>query len=587
MKFKSFIRSILFWIFILYILIGTLSLISKKYRLDHFFDYCQTFIMKLSLQQQIKMIPFFMMNVKSISEPKLEKISKESYSSKNEFIFLFYNYKYRKLISPIEIKDKTFNLSQVPYLTTSSEYSLDAPIQNASELGLQLYFPNSFFVSKKITINKEDLLIIIGTKKSIFRCFSDNLLQNSLQAYFVIILLLFLLYIFVTIFAIAPIFFFIRKFNVNNLNSEMFKSSNGFEFNHIRLLRIALLKSLRKIEIFEAERLKMLNTLIKHQNDIEMGKIVSQIIHDLKSPLSVFEELLHENSFIKNKEIYRKSNLALMKMYSLIESIRDPKKEKIINKRKNIFDFSKLFIEISCYAKKRNSKIIISPAFLTPEIYCDHDKLERCLQNLIRNGIYFCNSYCKVSWKIQDNKDLYLEIIDDGKGVSIEIQDRIFEWRITGNKIEGTGIGLSYVKFVADIHGGSISYFRRNGLTVFALLIPNIFNRFSDDIILIEKNTEKSGVIMNSNIKNKVIFLIEDNLFYEKIKSICWPSGIMIVYYRNSDDVFDLSQCFCIYTDTSSDVIENALSLGIRVVLHKHSYSKHLILKKVLQTRKK
>ena len=108
---------------------------------------------------------------------------------------------------------------------------------------------------------------------------------------------------------------------------------------------------------------------------------------------------------------------------------------------------------------------MVIPFFMTPEIYCDHNKLERCLQNLIRNAIYFCNSYCIVSWTIQDNKDFYVEIIDDGKGVSPEIQDKIFEWRITGNKIEGTGVGLSYVKFVADIHGGSISYFRRNDLT--------------------------------------------------------------------------------------------------------------------------
>lgn len=585
LRLRSYFRSIVFWILILYIFIGTLSLVSKKYRIDKFYNYCETFLMKVSLQQQIKLLPFYMRSVKNVSESKLGMIADEINQSASDFVFLFYDYKLDKLISHDTLSFKEFNLSHVLFLQ-SSENSFEAPLQEAKELGLQQYFPNSYFVSKKITIQNEDLLVLIGTKKSIFKCFHEDLLKNSLQIDFLIILILFILYFFVTIFAIAPVFLFIRKFNLNRLNSGIFKSPNTFEFNHIRRLRITLLKSLRKIETFEAERVQMLNTLIKHQNDIEMGKMVSQIIHDLKSPLSVFEELLHERSFIKNEASLIKSNLALMKMYSLIENIRDPKKEKFLSKQKNIFDFSKFFSEISCYAKKKNSKIMIKPSFLTPEIYCDHDKLERCLLNLIRNAIHFCSSYCVVDWKIQSNESLYIEVIDDGKGVSPDIQDMIFEWRMTGNKIEGTGVGLSYVKFVADIHKGSVSYFRRNNLTVFALLIPNIFDKYVDDSILLEKSNCDSKTMIEKSIRNKIIVLIEDHLNYEKVKSICWPNDIEVVYHRSPQDAFDLAHCFCIYTDTSADVIEKALSIGINVVLHKRSYSKQVILKKILQTKK-
>ena len=209
------------------------------------------------------------------------------------------------------------------------------------------------------------------------------------------------------------------------------------------------------------------------------------------------------------------------------------------------------------------------------------------MQNLIRNAIYFCKSYCLVDWKIKNNKDLYIEVIDDGKGISYDIENKIFEWRMTFDKVGGTGVGLNYVKFVADIHGGYISYFRRNELTVFALLLPDVFDTYSDDNILLnEKSTHLSKEVIK-NIKNKVIFIIEDPLSFDKIKSICWPTDIQIVYHRGYEDTLDLSQCFCIYTDTSADIIEKALSLGISVVLHKRSYSKQFISKKILRLRKK
>lgn len=133
----------------------------------------------------------------------------------------------------------------------------------------------------------------------------------------------------------------------------MFKEPKAFEFNHIRGLRLTLYRSLKKIEEYDNERLQMADTLIKHQNDIETGKIVAQIIHDLKSPLSVFEELLHEKNIIEDKSIYKKSNLALMKIYTLIESIRDPKTEKLLNKQKKYLIFRTYYQKLVVMRSKR------------------------------------------------------------------------------------------------------------------------------------------------------------------------------------------------------------------------------------------
>lgn len=583
-RYKRYFRSILIWIFVLYIIIGGFSLISKKYRVDEFLNFTQNFMMKNSFQQQEKLIPLITKDIKNVSEENLLSLSNEIFLLDRDFVFLFYNVKDGYLVTPFGIKRDILNYNKIKYISNNNFDNLI--VQGSSDLGLNTLYPDTFFITKKINIDSKDILVIIGSKMSLFKFYSEDLLKVSLNIDFIVIFVFFVLYILVTVFAIAPVFLFIKKFNSSSLNSSLFKPIKSFEFNHIRWLRVTLLRSFRKLEKFEAEKREMMNSLIKHQNDIDTGKMVSQIIHDLKSPLSVFEELLHDKSKIKNDEIFKKSNLALIKLHSLIENIRDPKREKLLIKKNEIFDFSKIVSEVSWFAKKQNSKITVSPSLTTPIISCDHSKLERCMQNLIRNAIYFCNTYCLVEWKITEQNELYIEVIDDGRGVSPELHDKIFDWRMTLNKVEGTGVGLTFVKFFADIHGGKISYFRRNGLTVFALLIPNILPN-NIEFGYLNENKMLSNSLPKNEIKNKVIILIENFQCFEKIKSICWPNEFEIEYHNVSDKIFDLSGCFCIYTDSSSDIIEKALAMGVNVVLHKSFYSDQLILRKILQTRKK
>lgn len=586
-KSKTVYRSILFWISILYVIIGGLSFLTKKYRVDSFLDFNQEYLLNISLQQQKKLLQLVLSNMKIGTDDDLFSLSKEIFLSEDNFVYIFYNPMNNTLITPYGFDEnqivKTNNLK---IIFNDTEKSNKNELYSAKNLGLNSLFPNYFFVAKVVNINiDKNLLVLIGSSKSSFKIMSNQLLAKMLHIDFIVIFVFFVLYLLITIFAIAPVFIFIKKFNLNNLNSSVFKFKNKFEFNHIRWLRITLLKSLRKLEKFEAEKIQMLNSLIKHQNDINNGKIVSQIVHDLKSPISVFEELLHDKSLINNEEIYKRSNIALLKVYSLIENIRDPKKEKIINLKNDNFDFSKIISEVSWYAKKKEIKINCKPSTLTPIIYCDHVKLERCIQNLLRNAIFYCQSSCFIEWKVTDNNELYIEVIDDGKGVSNEMIDKMFEWRITNNKLEGTGLGLSYVKFVADIHQGRVSYFRRNNLTVFSLLIPNVLTYFSENTCKVKsnmncKNTEKP-------LRNKLILIIENQEVLNMLKNINWPENIEVDFTSHLEKSYDLLNCFCIYTDTSSDVIEKALSQGIAVVLHKDYYSEQQILKKVIQFIKK
>ncbi len=64
-----------------------------------------------------------------------------------------------------------------------------------------------------------------------------------------------------------------------------------------------------------------------------------------------------------------------------------------------------------------------------------------------------------------------MDIIDNGPGISKQMQERIFMPLITG-RAEGTGLGLSIAQSLISQNGGLIECQSRPGKTVFSLLLP-------------------------------------------------------------------------------------------------------------------
>ncbi len=62
------------------------------------------------------------------------------------------------------------------------------------------------------------------------------------------------------------------------------------------------------------------------------------------------------------------------------------------------------------------------------------------------------------------------EVIDSGNGPPPEIAGRLFETFVTG-KEQGIGLGLTVAKQAVDAHGGTIEWFRRDGRTVFRVVL--------------------------------------------------------------------------------------------------------------------
>jgi signal transduction histidine kinase len=180
----------------------------------------------------------------------------------------------------------------------------------------------------------------------------------------------------------------------------------------------------------------------------------ANISHELRTPINVilgtlqlmelkFKELFNENE--KNG----KKHLKTMKQncYRLVRLID------------NLIDVTKID---AGYIENKGISLLFDTEMEEKIIACDKDKIERIMLNLISNAIKFTNSGGSISVNIFERKDnIVISVRDTGIGIPKEKQQCIFDRFIQVDKSltrnrEGSGIGLSLVKALVEMHGGKM-----------------------------------------------------------------------------------------------------------------------------------
>ena len=109
----------------------------------------------------------------------------------------------------------------------------------------------------------------------------------------------------------------------------------------------------------------------------------------------------------------------------------------------------------------------------------DKNMVERILLNLLSNAIKYTPSGGEVSVTVHDLKNkVILTVADNGRGIPADILDRIFERNVrapgTENQ-EGSGLGLSIVKELAEVMGGEVSIKSDSSGTSVAVRFPVMY----------------------------------------------------------------------------------------------------------------
>ncbi|HEY5587173.1 MAG TPA: HAMP domain-containing sensor histidine kinase [Ruminiclostridium sp.] len=122
-----------------------------------------------------------------------------------------------------------------------------------------------------------------------------------------------------------------------------------------------------------------------------------------------------------------------------------------------------IVMSVTNFTNSKGLNIIFDTDSEEKIIACDPEKIERIVLNLISNAIKFSHYGGEIFVDIKD-KGEFVEISVKDNGIGIEerylnlIFDRFKQVDTSLSKnAEGTGIGLSLVKSIVELHGGSIS----------------------------------------------------------------------------------------------------------------------------------
>ena len=201
--------------------------------------------------------------------------------------------------------------------------------------------------------------------------------------------------------------------------------------------------------------------------------LYAQITHDIRTPAFLISAQL-EGLLDTNENVIqvRKSQIQgilqnshkLNKMVNRIIDIRkmDSGRLTLVCKRSNVVQFINTLLpyyKMLCEQKSLKFQFESNDASILMDF--DPDKLEMIISNLISNAYKYTPEFGSVALSVQDQGDcIMFSVKDTGIGIVKEAQSQIFDKYIRterGKKqSSGDGLGLSYVKEIVALYGGTI-----------------------------------------------------------------------------------------------------------------------------------
>lgn len=259
---------------------------------------------------------------------------------------------------------------------------------------------------------------------------------------------------------------------------------------------------------------------INHSMELEnvtklKDEFFTVISHELRTPLSIIYSSLQLAYNIYPKEIGPNIDKTLSRIEQNCSRLL-----KLVN---NILDISKaeagfilldelnfdivvlteyIVTSITHYARSKNIELIFDTSKEEQMVTMDKEKYEKILLNLLSNAIKFTPEGNKIIVELGFvSGDMYLRVRDTGIGIPEDKIDFIFDRFLQVNsslsrRAEGTGIGLSLVKKLVEIMGGTIKVKSKvDEGSEFTIMFPKN---------IIEIKEEKRYTVIGENIDDKI-----------------------------------------------------------------------------------
>ena len=241
--------------------------------------------------------------------------------------------------------------------------------------------------------------------------------------------------------------------------------------NHFIMVQrdITEFKNLEK-QLYESQKLSAL------------GQLSAGIAHEIRNPLSSIKMSLQilakrmnpEGNDLKRFRIAEKEVDHLEMLVNNILAFAKP-----VEPKKSPVALSKVLEQAIALSEKgiTDKKIEIQTEFGDiPPVTVDAAMMADAFLNIIRNAVEASKEHGKIKislrYAYENHQSVVVEVNDDGSGIDEQDMPHIFNPFFT-RKNYGTGLGLSLVKKIVDIHQGMINIFsKKNDGTKVLIILP-------------------------------------------------------------------------------------------------------------------
>jgi two-component system, chemotaxis family, CheB/CheR fusion protein len=208
--------------------------------------------------------------------------------------------------------------------------------------------------------------------------------------------------------------------------------------------------------------------------DRRKDEFLAMLSHELRNPLAplrnamtIFDKALPADSPLRRIRDVSERQLSLLThiVDQLLDVARIGSGRLELTIRR--FDFRKVVDEVvsdfDFAAKERRHKVVVEQSSEALEIAGDELRLDQIVTNLLDNAIKFTpEGGCIRVSLCREGVEAVLSVADNGEGLTPELRARIFDVFNQGdvsfqNRKGGLGLGLTIVRRIAELHGGSVS----------------------------------------------------------------------------------------------------------------------------------
>jgi len=221
--------------------------------------------------------------------------------------------------------------------------------------------------------------------------------------------------------------------------------------------------------------------LARSEREQAWREMAKQVAHEIKNPLTPMRLTVQsfERRFDpldeKAKEKLKEYSQTLIQQIDVMSSIASAFSDfaKMPTQKKEQIEI----ISVVKFALDVFTEEYIKYCPKETELYANLDKTQliRIITNLVKNAIQATdkveNPLIEVT-VLSENNSLKITVSDNGKGISDDVKDLIFEPKFT-TKTSGMGLGLAMIKNIIEAYDGVISFTSKEEVgTVFTVILP-------------------------------------------------------------------------------------------------------------------